>query len=96
MGNSLFVSVVQLPGNYFLLLAILPDAGWLIPTWENAREFFNFKFYMLLGSLTLILMLVGAIGGPRRAFGRSPGALGAHLTLFDKYVKKCKIWIMSF
>ena len=43
---------------------------------------------MLLGSLTLILMLVGAIGGPRRAFGRSLGALGAHLTLFDKYVKK--------
>ena len=58
--------------------------------------FFNFKFYMLLGSLTLILMLVGAIGGPRRAFGRSPGALGAHLTLFDKYVKKCKTWIMTF
>ena len=50
---------------------------------------------MLLGSLTLILMLVGAIGGPRRAFGRSPGALGAHLTLFDKYVKKCKTWIMT-
>ena len=51
---------------------------------------------MLLGSLTLILMLVGAIGGPRRAFGRSPGALGAHLTLFDKYVKKCKTLIMTF
>ena len=38
-------------------------------------------------------MLVGVIGGPRRAFGRSPGALGGHLTLFDKYVKKCKTWI---
>ena len=63
---------------------------------ENARGFFNFKFYMLLGSLTLILMLVGAIGGPRRAFGRSRGALGAHLTLFDKYVKKCKTWIIMF
>ena len=35
-----------------------------------------FKLYMILGSLTLILMLVGLSEAPRRAFGRSPGVLG--------------------
>ena len=56
----------------------------------------NLKFYMLLFSLALVLMLVEAIGGPRGASGHSPGAPGAHLAMFDKYIKKCKTWITSF
>ena len=61
----------------------------------NAHDFFNSKCRTCLGSLTVILMFVGAIGGPRGAFGRSPGVTGAHAMLFGEDFKKCKTWVMT-
>ena len=40
--------------------------------------------------------LSGLSEASRGVSGRSTGALGGHLTIFDKYVENSKIWIMSF
>ena len=56
---------------------------------------FKLWVYIILCSLVLIFMLVGLLA-PAGPPGTPREPPGAHLTMFDKYVKKCKTWKMLF
>ena len=51
-----------------------------------------------LGHTKLFLrpVVLARLEALREASERSLVALGGHLTMFVKYMKKCKTWIMSF